>query len=305
MKNKKNVLLTALDFSKSSDNAIDYALQSCKDYNAKIVFLHAIQNGYIEPQIEKLVNEDPKVTKYNIENKLQMIVSKKMKKYNSKCEYKIITEFSLPLDLILKTLKKIKPFFLILGTKRTPSFIQYLFKNDTIKIIEQAKCPVIIIPEGVHYKIIQRITFATNYNGSDIISIQNLAEQVNRFQVELHVLHISDSELTIDFELAMLNDFKNKVSKATSYKNITYNLIEGTNFEEIIKQELRPKKTDLFALSSSLHSSWFSNLIENRITKILQQSKVPVMAYHYKGEKDNLYLTKLKDERTLQHSTSN
>lgn len=305
MKNEKNVLLTALDFSKSSDNALDYALKSYKDYNAKIVFLHAIQNGYIEPQIEKLVDEDPKVTKYNIENKLQMIVSKKMKKYKSKCEYEIITKFSLPLDLILETLKKIKPFFLILGAKRTTSFIQNLLKNDTIKIIEQAKCPVIIVPEGVHYKKIQRITFATNYNGSDIMSIQNLAEQANRFQVKLLVLHISDGELTIDFELAMLNDFKNKVSKATSYKNITYKLIEGTNFEEMVKQELRPKKTDLFALSASLHSSWFSNLIENRITKILQQSKVPVMAYHYKGEKDNLYLTKLKDERTLQHSISN
>lgn len=305
MKNEKNIILTALDFSQSSYNALDYALKSYKDYNAKIIFLHAVQNGYIEPNIEKFVDEDPKTTKYNIEKKLHSIITKKIKKYNSKCEYELITEFSLPLDLILVMLKKVKPFFLILGAKRTTSFVQNLFKNDTIKIIEQAKCPVIVVPEGVHYKTIKRITFATNYNGSDIMSIQNLAEQANRFQVELLILHISDGELTIDFELTMLNDFKNKVSKATSYKNITYKLIEGTNFEEIIRQELTPKKTDLFALSANLNSSWFSNLIENRITQVLQQSKVPVMAYHYKGEKDNLYLTKIKDERTLQHSISN
>ncbi|OFY85183.1 MAG: hypothetical protein A3F72_05235 [Bacteroidetes bacterium RIFCSPLOWO2_12_FULL_35_15] len=305
MKSEKNLILTALDFSKCSDNALNYALKSYNDYNAKIIFLHAIQSGYIETNIEKLVDKDPKITKHNIENKLQTIISKKIKKYKSKCDYEIITEFSLPLDLILKTLHKVKPFFILLGSKKTISFVQNFFKNDTIKIIEQAKCPVIVIPEGVHYKKIQRITFATNYNGSDIISIQNLAEQANRFKVELLVLHISDGELTIDFELAMLNDFKNKVSKVTSYKNIAYKLIEGSDFDDIIKQELIPKKTDLFALSASLHHTWFSNLIENRITKILQQSKVPVMAYHYKGEKDNLYLTKLKDERTLQYSISN
>lgn len=304
MKNNDRTILTALDFSKSALNAVDYALKSHTDYNAKIVFLHAIQNGYIETNIEDLVDKDPRITQYKIENKLRSIISDRIKKLNSKCEYELITEFESPLNLILKTIKKIKPFFLILGAKKTTSFVQNLFKNDTIKIIEQAKCPIIVIPEKVPYKKIQRITFATNYNASDILSIQSLAEQAKRFHVEILVLHVSDGDLTSDFELTMLHDFKNKVSKSTSYKNITYKLIQGNSFEEIIPKQLTHKKTDLFALSASPHNGWFSNLIENRITKILQQSKVPVMAYHYKGEKDNLYLTKFKDERTLQHFIS-
>ena len=290
MKNKKTIILTALDFSKCASNALDYALKSYKDYNAKIIVLHALQKGYIEKNIEKLVDKDPKITKFNIDKKIGTILSNKIKKYNSECEYEIITEFTPPVDLIIKTIKKAKPFFVIMGAKKTTNFIQNLFKNDTIKVIEQAKCPVVIIPEGVKYKKIEKITFATNYNASDIISIKNLVEQAKPFNIEIMILHISDGELTNDFEQTMLNDFKNKIRKKTLYKNITYKLIEGKSIEEIIEKQLTHKHTDLFALSTSLHFGWLSTILENRITKILQQSKVPVMAYHYKGEKDNLYI---------------
>jgi len=289
MKNKKTIILTASDFSKCANNALDYAIKSYKDYNAKIILIHAISEGYVENNIEILVDKDPKITKINIERKLESILLNKMDKNNLTCDYEVITEFGLPLEIILKTIQKVKPFFIIMGAKKTTNFIENLFKNDTINVIEQAKCPVVIIPEGVKYKKIQRITFATNYAASDILAIKHLAEQAKPFNIEISVLHISDKELTKNFEQTMLNDFKNKVGKKTSYKNITYNLIEGENIDEIIKKHLTHKNTDLFALSTSLHYGWLSNLFENRVTKILQQSKVPIMAYHYKGEKDNLY----------------
>src|ERR1035437_7884462 len=144
MKNKKTIILTASDFSKCAKNALDYAIKSYKDYNAKIVLIHALSEGYVENNIEILVDKDPKITKNNIERKLESILLNKMKKNNLTCDYEVITEFGLPLEIILKTIQKVKPFFIIMGAKKTTSFIENLFKNDTINVIEQATCPVII-----------------------------------------------------------------------------------------------------------------------------------------------------------------
>ncbi len=299
MKNKKSIILVALDFSKCSENALDYTIKSYREYNAKIVLVHAIQENYTEPSIKKLIDKDKKKTKENISKKLEDILLKKLKKTSSRCEYEIITEFGPPLETILKTIRKVKPFFVIIGAKKTIGFMQRFFRNDTIKVAKQTKFPVVIIPEDAHYKKIKRITFATNYNLSDIKSIKNLAEQAKPYNIEIIVLHISDGEFDIEFEDLMINDFNKKVSKRVHYKNISYRIIEGDNIDEIIKHYLTQKNTELFAFATCINNGRHLDLLENRVSKIIPQSPIPLMAYHYKGEKDFLYTKKIKHERAL------
>ncbi len=294
-KKSNTIILTALDFSPCAINALEYAIKSHADYNAKIVLVHAIQNKYFETFINKLIDKKKSKTKINIDKKFESILKNKMEYLNLNFEYEIITEFGSPLEIILKTIRKVKPFILIVGAKKTTTFIQKFFKNDTIKLIEQAKCPVIIVPEGVKYKKIERITFATDYKASDIMSIKNLTEQAKPFNIKIQIIHIAEGEYSKEFEEIMLKDFLYRVNKKTTYKEISYKLIEAENIDTIIKNQLTHKQTDLFSLSTSLHYGWLSKIVESKISKILKQSKVPIMAYHYKKTKDELYSQQLSD----------
>lgn len=278
-----------MNFSKSSYNALDYAIKSSKEYGAKIILLHAIQKIYPQKSIQNLIVEDNSFTKKNIDAKLIKLLISKMKKNEMECEYELISEFGTPFDVIQKAIEKIKPDYVILGEKKANSKIDTLFRDNTFKISTQSRNQIIIIREGVSYKKINKIVFATDYHERDINAIRNLAEIAKPYEIKILVLHVSDGDLTTDFEETMLNDFGNKIRRQIKYDNISFQLIEGKNIINELGKYVNKKYADLFALTTNFHS-WLNNLIGNNITsQMLQQTKIPLLIYYYKEEGDLLY----------------
>ncbi len=286
---QQRIILVAKDFSKSSTDALNYVVNNFKHSNVKILLVHAIQTDYRQNSIKNLLVEDNYITKKNIEDKLKKMFLEVMERNNLDYEFEIISKWGMPTDVILETIDEVKPFFVVLGVKKSIRPVELLFGNTTLKIAEQTRCPVIIIPEGLKYSKIKRIIFATDYHTRDIGAIKNLSEHAREQKIPLIVLHISDGELTRDFEETMLTDFKKKINEQVNYANIIFQLVEAANVEEELKKYVTTKTDDLFALSTGVHG-FFNTLFRKSITaKMLHETKVPLVAYHSGGELDVLY----------------
>ena len=79
--------------------------------------------------------------------------------------------FGLAVDNINNLAKEKNVSFIIMGTKGSSGINEIILGSITSKVIENAPCPVLIIPDKTKYKVITKIIFATDFHVNDIESI--------------------------------------------------------------------------------------------------------------------------------------
>ena len=277
-------LLVPTDFSKCAENALNYAIALAKKENMKIILLHAFHFAYVTPDVPiELIAEQIALMERNAKKQMDLLLVKSFQK--EKIKYECITKQGLAVDLILDVIGKRKPYMIIMGTKGASGIKEVLLGNNTTKIIEKAKCPVIAVPEKALFKGIKRITYASDYHSADIIAIKKMVEIVKPFKALINILHISDKqEYTEDYETTLLKSFAKKISDKINYRNFSFHLIFGNSIESEIKKHIKSKTPDIIALSTR-HRNLIERIFEKSITKkIVNHINIPLLVFHYKQQ---------------------
>jgi len=96
----------------------------------------------------------------------------------------------LAVDFILETIDKKKPDLVVMGTTGASGLKEMIIGSNTSTIVEKAKCPVIAVPEKKIFSAIKSITYATNYNLTDIYALEKLVEIAKLFHAKITLLHV-------------------------------------------------------------------------------------------------------------------
>lgn len=276
-------ILVPTDFSKCANNALDYAIAFAKKEKAELMLLHAFRVSYPVSDIPvAMIVEARSTTQRNAEKKLKELCRKIAQKQKVKCEY--LCKEGFVVDVILELSKKIRPDFIMMGTKGVTGLKEVIFGSNTASVLEKARRPVIAVPEGSKFKGIKNITYATNYCVSELYALKKLSEIARPFKADIHILHIAEGEFTPGTEDQILKRFVSRVSKRFNYKAFSYQLIFGKNVERELNNYLKKESTDLLAMSTqhrNLWEKWFGK----SITKNMAYSvNVPLLAFHHKKE---------------------
>lgn len=274
-------ILVPTDFSKSANNALDYAVALAKKEKAKIILLHIYNIVYISPDTpvqyfaEELANIGGAAAKKLI--KLSTIVEKLSK---IKCE--TLNLQGLPVDVIIDTIKKRKVSLVVMGTKGVSGIDEFLIGSNTAKVIGQSPCPVIAIPHKAHFDRIKKVVFATDYHEKDLIALKQLAEIAKMFKSRINVIHVTDEEYTESNEEEYMERFQKKVNQTIKYKFITFKLLSNDKIEKALEKYVKKESPDLIAVSTK-NRNILGRLFAKSITKKLAyHTKVPLMVFHYK-----------------------
>jgi len=138
-------ILFANDFSENSEHAFDYALTLAKQFDARLIIVHVINEpvdlrGFYVPHIsfEKLEKE----IEEGAEKMMQKFCRTKAKDYTN---YETLIIAGIPYEEILRKANEEQVSIIVLGTQGRKGIDHFLFGSTAERVVRNAKCPVLTV----------------------------------------------------------------------------------------------------------------------------------------------------------------
>ena len=138
-------MLVAVDFTKFSDQAIDYTRMIAHEFNAKILLFHVIE------QFTYSVSDTIQVVDHYTTLKgiaLQMLEDRKKKLKKRGLTVDTLVVKGNPSMEIVKQSKKICPDLIVMGSHGRTGLQSLLLGSVTERVVRMASCPVITVKIG-------------------------------------------------------------------------------------------------------------------------------------------------------------
>jgi len=273
----KKVLLPT-DFSKNSWNAIKYALQLFKDQECQFVLLNAYtpiiyQVEYMQSSSTQLgIIETIKNVSQKGLNELQEKINSEFR--NPKHTYLQISAFNDLTSEIDDLYSNNIMDIIVMGTKGASGVTGVLFGSNTIRVIKNAKCPVMAIPSDFSFETPHEILFPTDYE----IEYQDL--HLNPI-IEIAQNHISRINILHAFIGNGLTEFqeKNKLILETRMKKVShlFHDVKNQNVPQAITNFQLKARINLLVMINNKHSFFENLFFKSTINQIGFHLNVPFL----------------------------
>ncbi|MBL0225223.1 MAG: universal stress protein [Geobacteraceae bacterium] len=138
-------ILTAIDFSASSDFAFEYALTLARQFQAELMVMHVINEpvdlrGFYVPhisfeQLEKEIEE-------GAEKMMEKFCATKMGDFTS---YTTVVVAGIPYEEVLRKAEETGASLIVLGTHGRTGIDHLIFGSTAERVVRSATCPVLTI----------------------------------------------------------------------------------------------------------------------------------------------------------------
>jgi nucleotide-binding universal stress UspA family protein len=275
----KNILLLT-DFSDNAQNAINYAMEFFKGgtYNFFLLNVQKVSNyttgdlmtSTATTSVYDTIIKDPKVALNNMIKKLENDYKDENYSFETICDYDSF------ISAINQTIKLKSIDLIVMGSNGTTGAKEVIFGSNTINVIRNVDCPVLVIPQDYKYNGLNSIVFATNADEKfNRKPLKPLLHIVFKFNSELNILTLEKDEI--------INSFKEeKVKMDEFFKgiNLSFYAIENVPADIAIDSFVQIKQVDLTATIIN-KESFFKRLISGSATdEITYNSRVPLLIMH-------------------------
>lgn len=271
-------VLIATDFSEVSKNAAEYGILLAKEKNVKLIFLHVFNIPVIAGDEPVFIPSYDELEKDNIAF-LKEFENEIRTKYNFTQPIENITKAGFLIDEITDIAAEKNVSLIIMGISVVGKLSELVLSSSSIGVIKNAKCPTLIIPEGVTYQPINTIVFACDdiENIKDTLALKQITKFVELFNSKLIVLNVVESFENLDFKKTLI-EAKNK----TIFENVNYSVhfIQGDNLVNNINNFIDENNADLLIMIPKKHNVFSQLIHESSTKKMAFHSHIPLLAIH-------------------------
>ncbi len=274
-------IVCPVDFSEIANNAVEYAANLAKHYDARLTLLH-IAEDYGELPKEKLP-PTPKtqleLLRENIDQYREMVEDN----FGIKCETKV-KDFTPTVENALGSEVENGGYDLVvMGTGGTQEISQFFLGTHTSGLIGKTTLPMLIVPADCAYKDISKIVYASDYQTEDIEVLKDLVDLSNSFNAVITVLHVSEKETEMSKEV--FDSFKDLYQDKLEGNELEFERVVSDNVAKGIDKYVRDSNADLLVLLTRRYS-FFKKLFHESITKNMSfVASYPVLISHGSVEK--------------------
>lgn len=276
----KNILLLT-DFSDNAQNAIEYALQFFKGgkYNFFILNVHKVSKyttgdlmtSSAGASIYESIIKNPKAA-------LNKMIEKFKKEYlNEDYAYKAVCDYDAFISSVNQTVRLKQIDLIVMGTNGATGAIEVIFGSNTISVIRQVNCPVLVIPQGYKYLDISNILYVTEYKALlKEKTLDPLIQIVAKHKAALDILILSESKIQDDD----LDNKKTKIGSFFKQRKHNFHTIQEVPIDIAMDCFEQIKKVNLIAKIIN-KKSFLKRLVSGSKTdEITYKSRVPLLLMH-------------------------
>src|SRR5690606_11457209 len=272
------IILLPTDFSENSKNAVIFALKFFEGQTCTFYILNSQKpSGYITADVlygapgtsvyEGILNDNKK----ELEKMVQFCESISEKE-NFSFVPKI--DFDNIVDAVNQAVALNKIELIIMGSNGATGAAEVVFGSNTLKIIRNVDCPVIVVPEGYSFEKINSVLLSLNYQYEvSNKSLSVVSEIVKKHEASLKILEIEEENI----ELATKRNHSEEVFKEIGFERFAIKNIPASiainAFEQLIPIQLHAMVVE--------RKSFLNRFIfGSETSKISYGSPVPLLVLH-------------------------
>nr|MBC7612549.1 universal stress protein [Pseudopedobacter sp.] len=281
-------VLVLTDFSSLANNAASYAVKFAQQIQSNLLLFNAFgspeknnmaSQGMIwQTNFEELQMRSEKALKA-----LWLNLDSEIKTYLPEADFypqiSFANDFGAIADLIEGIIFKKSIGLIVMGGQHINNLSRLFIGSDTHDLLDNVICPVLIIPEGVTYHKLKKITYATDLKSTDQPVIASIATLGKIFSADISITHVEPNPNPE--RLARIKNLESEIHHQMSYKNIHFKTINSKNITKALYAVKDIEQTDVLVL---MHKKYHfpESIFHNSVSKIMAKNcHMPLLIYPY------------------------
>jgi len=269
-------ILVPTDFSRNAADALAYAVDIVGSTKAELHILHIVLPDTGPPGMPAITESMAKRRIKFAQERVKSLADEYTPKNrpNISIHTKVIAGKTSP--LIKKTAEEIEADLIISGTRGAGhDSMDKIFGTVSTAILDNAPCPVILVPQGYQYKFIDNIIFSTNLNHSDPYELWRAIEVIKPHQPTVRCVHVVDKEA--DKENIQIERFaKFMIEKSPAVETI-FNIEVGEDIEDIIEKYAADYDAELIVMHREKKNLWTKIIGRSHTKRMVSTLQIPLM----------------------------
>ncbi len=277
-----NRILVPVDFSAPSDWGFYYAYQLAKQFEAEIVALHLYRPPYVDTtmppaMVQGVIKEREELMLSHLKSNTEPPLREK----DHSVQIRHVVE-SWATASITEIAKRENVDLIVMGTHGADGAFDKVWGTNTSKVVAEAPCPVLAIPRQVEFHNLRTITYATDFDATDIDNITQLVLFAQMTSATVHVVHITDIN---GAESASNSSRREAFEKAFNEKfagmNVSFTVRTATSVEDGLETFLRINHIDIVSMMTRKRNFWEKMFNNQSVTRSMaMRTRIPLLAFH-------------------------
>jgi|ERR1019366_264633 nucleotide-binding universal stress UspA family protein len=155
-------ILAATDFSKTGNNAVNYAASLALTIKSKLIVFHAYHSPIVVSETPITITAEDFMLEEKSNEQLDLMVDHIIKKFGTILEVEYISIAGFASNEITDIAKEKNIDLVVIGTHETEKYGKHS-DNNTLEILKHNFLPILIIPDKVEFNKIDSIVYATDF----------------------------------------------------------------------------------------------------------------------------------------------
>lgn len=272
-------ILVPTDFSRVSNNAVDYAAEVAMLLNAKMILINVYHVSVPVSEVPVIIPDLEDLEKKSLTS-LKEIEKRLTLSYGNKLKIECVSKCGFATDEIDIYSETVKPYLIVMGMQGAGYVFEKLMGSITTTFIQKSKYPVLVIDEHVKYKKLKKIALACDYNETETEKILDPMKEFARlFKAHVCVLNVEQKLEPVESASKVVSGFI-KLQNSLSKTDHSFHFITTDKIVEGINEFVEMSEIDMVVMIPRKHSV-LKNIFNEPITKQMAfHSKVPLLALH-------------------------
>ncbi|MBC6491409.1 universal stress protein [Flavihumibacter stibioxidans] len=232
-------IVVPTDFSPTAERAFQYALDIAAKSGAAVILYHVY-----EPVESEFIDNVTKRRLYN-----EQMESDLMKQLQRLTHKFVPADFSVPVSTILgraPVVDNILGFaehnqidLVVMGTQGAGGLKRALVGTIASRIIKQADCPVLLIPEKFDWKLPAQIVYATDCMAPDRTAFNLVLSLAKLYEAKItvvHMIHGDAGETNLDQESGFFEKYAHALQQDYSDFTISFELVKTVSMVDAMER---------------------------------------------------------------------
>lgn len=278
-------ILCPTDFSKTANNALEYAVMIARQSGGHLTLLHVVHLPIVDTSETALVASELLGEQMQDAEKRLVTLCREIEERHGAnrdggftCDY--IVREALLTDLAEHLTKTAGYDLIVMGTTGGGNALEeMLIGSNAEAVMEQVKCPVLSVPSTAAQPRINKIIYASDYAAEDIATLREVLDFAAMFGASVDVVHVNKAGRTSDKK----DRFLQEMEQAFPGAPIRFEEVESKRRTDGIKEYYDASGADMVAILRREKGFLRELFSQSLAEKMTYQAVVPLLVI--KGKK--------------------
>ncbi|MGR3809831.1 universal stress protein [Jiulongibacter sp. NS-SX5] len=270
-------ILIGTDFSKASENAIEFTANWARKFIAEVVLVHAYLPPVTDPSIPVGMIESNQLTVVKEMDQILASKARKLQEKGIRTSYKVVVG-DLKYAFEQATEDGEKADLIVLGKSSNPDFLDKLIGSTSQHLLNQIKTPLLVIPETYSLYETTNTAYATQLEFDEKSILSELVNINYKLKSKLHLVKVNTPD---DLDINPDHHFTEDIKGIKGLENVEVDYINSKSLKDGLKEYINDHDIDLLVLATHHRGVLDGLLAPSQSRKLLSKIKIPILVYHF------------------------